>query len=91
MNSTPHVWRQLNAVLPFPSAQKVTIDAKLGADGKRTTKAKYVVRGDNELLLRVAFHQTQKKTGKMLRNFWRCQTASAGKSQTRLFRILTDA
>ena len=51
-------------MLPFPSAQKVTIDAKLGADGKLTTKAKYVVRGDNELLLRVAFHQTPKEDWK---------------------------
>ena len=64
MNSTPHVWRQLNAVLPFPSTQRVTIDAKLGADGKLVTKAKYVVRGDNELLLRVAFHQTPKEDWK---------------------------
>jgi hypothetical protein len=64
MNSTPHVWRQLNAVLPFPSAQEVTIDAKLGTDGKLVTKAKYVVRGDNELLLRVAFHQTPKEDWK---------------------------
>jgi hypothetical protein len=64
MNSTGHEWRQLNATLPFPSAQKVTIDAKLGADGKLVTKAKYVVRGDNELLLRVAFHQTPKEDWK---------------------------
>jgi len=64
MNSTPHVWRQLNAVLPFPSTQKVTIDAKLHTDGKLVTKAKYVVRGDNELLLRVAFHQTPKEDWK---------------------------
>jgi hypothetical protein len=63
-NSTGHEWRQLNAVLPFPSAQKVTIDAKLGTDGKLVTKAKYVVRGDNELLLRVAFHQTPKEDWK---------------------------
>jgi hypothetical protein len=64
MNSTPHVWRQLNAVLPFPSTQKVTIDAKLSTDGKLVTKAKYMVRGDNELLLRVAFHQTPKEDWK---------------------------
>ena len=63
-NSTGHEWRQLNAVLPFPSIQKVTIDAKLSADGKLITKAKYVVRGDNELLLRVAFHQTPKEDWK---------------------------
>lgn len=47
--------------LPFPSTQKVSIDATLDADGKLTAKARYVMRGDNELLLRVAFHQSPKE------------------------------
>jgi hypothetical protein len=47
--------------LPFPSTQKVSIDAALDADGKLTAKARYVMRGDNELLLRVAFHQSPKE------------------------------
>jgi len=64
VSSTGHEWRQLNATLPFPSAQKVTVDARLGTEGKLVTKAKYVVRGDNELLLRVAFHQTRKEDWK---------------------------
>jgi hypothetical protein len=54
----------IESELPFPSTQKVTIDARLSTDGKLITKAKYVVRGDNELLLRVAFHQTPKEDWK---------------------------
>ena len=44
--------------LPFGSTQKVSIQATLDADGKLTAKAHYSMRGDNELLLRVAFHQS---------------------------------
>lgn len=44
--------------LPFASTQKVWIQATLDADGKLTAKAHYSMRGDNELLLRVAFHQS---------------------------------
>ena len=61
MNSASHEWRPLNAVPPFSSTQKVTIDAKLGADGMLDSSVHYVMRGDNELLLRVAFHQSPKE------------------------------
>jgi hypothetical protein len=44
--------------LPFASTQKVSVYATLDADGKLTAKARYSMRGDNELLLRVAFHQS---------------------------------
>jgi uncharacterized protein DUF3857 len=47
--------------LPFASTQKVSIHATLDADGKLTVKALYSMRGDNELLLRVAFHQSAKE------------------------------
>ena len=43
--------------LPFPSFQHVSLDAVLAADGALSAKVKYVMRGDSELLLRVAFHQ----------------------------------
>jgi hypothetical protein len=36
----------------------VHVEASLGADGKLTAKVKYKMRGDNELLLRLAFHQS---------------------------------
>lgn len=51
----------IESELPFPSKQKVSIDATLDADGKLTAKPRYVMRGDNELLLRVAFHQSPKE------------------------------
>jgi hypothetical protein len=55
------VWSGIPKNLSFPSFQKVDLTASLDADGKLTTKAKYVIRGENELLLRVAFHKTPKE------------------------------
>ncbi len=40
------------------------VNATLSDDGKLTAKVKYTLRGDNELLLRVAFHQTPKEKWK---------------------------
>ena len=53
-------WLTVSNDLPFPATQQVNVDAILAADGKLTAKVHYVLRGDNELLLRVAFHQTSK-------------------------------
>ena len=47
--------------LPFAASQRVSVDATLAADGKLTAKVKYVMRGDNELLLRLAFHQAPRE------------------------------
>ncbi len=44
--------------LPFLSTQDVAINARFGPDGTLTAKVKYKMRGDDELLLRVAFHQS---------------------------------
>jgi len=44
--------------LPFASTQRVRVDATLAADGALSARVKYSMRGDNELLLRVAFHQS---------------------------------
>jgi hypothetical protein len=55
------LWRLVDTGLPFPSVQRVVIDASLAADGKLTAKIHYSLRGDNELLLRVAFHQAPKE------------------------------
>jgi uncharacterized protein DUF3857 len=52
--------------LPFTSSQKVNVDASLDPDGKLTAKVHYSLRGDNELLLRVAFHQSPKEKWKDL-------------------------
>ncbi|HEY6269154.1 MAG TPA: DUF3857 domain-containing protein [Candidatus Acidoferrum sp.] len=52
--------------LPFPSSQKVNVNASLDPDGKLTAKVHYSMRGDNELLLRLGFHQTPKDKWKEL-------------------------
>jgi Domain of Unknown Function with PDB structure (DUF3857) len=57
---------EISRDLPFPAAQKVNVDATLTADGKLTAKVHYAMRGDNELLLRVAFHQAPKEKWKDL-------------------------
>ena len=50
--------------LPFAGFQRVGVDAKLAENGNLAAKVKYTMRGDNELLLRVAFHQTAKEKWK---------------------------
>ncbi len=50
--------------LPFAAFQKVGVNATLSEDGKLSAKVKYTLRGDNELLLRMAFHQTPKEKWK---------------------------
>ncbi len=47
--------------LPFSSSQRVQVDAAIDDSGGLNAKAHYVMRGDNELLLRVAFHQSPKE------------------------------
>jgi hypothetical protein len=60
------LWRVVNTGIPFPAVQKVLIDASLASDGKLTAKVHYAMRGDNELLLRVAFHRSPKEKWKDL-------------------------
>ncbi len=64
MNSTGHEWQPLKIKQPFPSVQKVLVSAHLDAGGVLSTKVRYTLRGDNELLLRVAFHKTPKEKWK---------------------------
>ena len=66
MNSTGHEWQPFARKLPFSARQKVDVDASLTSDGKLAAKVHYSLRGDNELLLRVAFHQTPKEKWKEL-------------------------
>ena len=60
----PPVWRRISGNLPFAAFQKVTVNAALAEDGKLTAKVRYAMRGDNELILRVAFHHTSKERWK---------------------------
>jgi len=57
-------WTKVPDTLPFPASQRVNVDAKLGMDGLIDTRVRYVMRGDNELLLRLAFHQAPKEKWK---------------------------
>ena len=59
-------WLTVPVELPFAASQHVDVDATLSADGKLTAKVHYALRGDNELLLRVAFRQTAKEKWKDL-------------------------
>jgi len=55
--SEARCWKTVPPDLPFASFQRVRVDAALAGDGTLNAKVKYSMRGDNELLLRVAFHQ----------------------------------
>ena len=50
-------WREIPKNLPFAAVQKVYVSATLDAEGTLNAKVRYSMRGDNELLLRIAFHQ----------------------------------
>jgi hypothetical protein len=54
-------WRQVDDVLPYQAKQTVSVDAYLTPEGKLAAKVHYSMRGDNELLLRVTFHQSPKE------------------------------
>jgi hypothetical protein len=60
-NASLTPWLAVPVDLPFAASQQVNVDAVLAADGKLSAKVHYSLRGDNELLLRVAFHQTAKE------------------------------
>jgi len=62
--ATEQAWVKLPTELPFPATQRVTVDATLTEAGQLNARVKYVVRGENELLLRVAFHQAPKEKWK---------------------------
>jgi hypothetical protein len=66
MDSIGHEWHTTATHLPFSAVQRVNVEAALGGDGKLTAKVHYSLRGDNELLLRVAFHQAPKEKWKDL-------------------------
>ena len=51
-------WMKISGELPFSSTQRVSVDATISAEGTLDAKVKYTMRGDNEFLLRMAFHQS---------------------------------
>lgn len=58
------LWPVVPLDLPFKAEQRVHVDASLSPAGALAAKLKYTLRGDNELLLRVAFHQSPKEKWK---------------------------
>jgi hypothetical protein len=66
LSSTGHEWEPLDRKLPFEARQSVGVNASLSTDGKLNAKVHYAMRGDNELLLRLAFHQSPKEKWKEL-------------------------
>ena len=64
--SETRCWKTVPPDLPFASFQRVSVDAALAGDGTLNAKVKYTMRGDNELLLRVAFHQNPRDKWKEL-------------------------
>jgi hypothetical protein len=64
-DAKPH-WQTASIPLRYKSAQTVNVSATLDADGKLTAKVHYSLRGDNELLLRVAFHKAPQEKWKDL-------------------------
>jgi hypothetical protein len=57
-------WISTATTLPFAAFQKVSVDATISDTGQLSARVKYVLRGQNELLLRVAFHQAPKEKWK---------------------------
>ncbi len=66
MSSTGHEWQVLSVNLPFAATQRVRVTASVAVDGKLTAHVKYALRGDNELLLRIAFHRAPREQWKGL-------------------------
>ena len=64
MNSTGHEWQTISPRFPFASFQHVRVNASLTPEGALDAKVHYSMRGENELLLRVAFHQSPKEKWK---------------------------
>ena len=55
------VWEEVSPEIPFRSSQVVSISAAVNAEGSLSANVKYKMRGDNELVLRLAFHQAPKE------------------------------
>jgi len=54
-------FERVSIEMPFAATQRVNVDAAIATDGTLSAKVRYSMRGDNELLLRVAFHQAPKE------------------------------
>ena len=64
LSSTGHEWQTLSPRFPFASFQRVKVEASFTQDGTLNAKVRYTMRGENELLLRAAFHQSAREKWK---------------------------
>jgi hypothetical protein len=62
--SDSRVFENVLKSLPFAASQRVRVDAALTSDGVLHAKVHYTMRGENELVLRVAFHQSPREKWK---------------------------
>jgi Domain of Unknown Function with PDB structure (DUF3857) len=58
------IWTAVPRELPFAARQEVNVKAAVSASGELSAVVKYTLRGDNELVLRMAFRQTPKERWK---------------------------
>ena len=65
--------------LPFAASQHVETTSTLNAAGTLSSKVKYHLRGDNELLLRVTFHQTRAEKQKEIAQYLALSDGFRGK------------
>lgn len=65
-NAGESIWETIPAELPFPATQQVSVSGSLSTAGKLALTVKYALRGDSELLLRMAFHRASRDQWKGL-------------------------
>ena len=65
--------------LPFPASQSVTTHSELTSLGVLKSKVAYLLRGDSELLLRVAFHQAPAEKQKEIAQYLALSDGFRGK------------
>jgi hypothetical protein len=81
-SSDAQLFKDVPKDLPFAASQRVDVSATLANDGKLTAKVHYSMRGDNELLLRVALHQAPKEKWKDLAQLLSLSDGFRGKVTT---------
>jgi len=64
IDSNSGVWMAAPKSPQIPAFQNVNVEARINVEGTLTAKMRYVTRGENELVLRLAFHQTPKERWK---------------------------
>lgn len=62
----PMQWLTTPVDPPFAAKQRVTVSSEVSKEGKLTARVQYAVRGDTEMLLRVAFHRAPRTQWKNL-------------------------